>query len=68
MAIPDDVDGIAPYAFANCHKMTSVKISESVIRIFENAFYNCEHLGTISVAKGCQVEDLGDNSPKVEYY
>ena len=67
-AIPDDVDGIAPYAFANCHKMTSVKIPESVIRIFENAFYNCEHLGTISVAKGCQVEDLGDNSPKVEYY
>lgn len=46
----------------------NVKVAVKEYFPMGEVFYNCEHLGTISVAKGCQVEDLGDNSPKVEYY
>lgn len=58
---------IQKYAFAHCYDLTSVEIPKSVIVVFENAFFDCEQIGSISVAKGCKVEEQGEDL-EINYY
>lgn len=49
--IPDGIESIAPYAFANCTNLASVVIPESVKSIGNSAFFECRKLNNV-VIKG----------------
>ena len=54
----NDVICIAPYAFCNCKRLTSVTIPENVMSIGGYAFYACT--GLTSVTIGNSVTSIGD--------
>ena len=49
IVIEEGVTYVGEYAFAECYKVTSVKIASSVTKIGENAFDGCSSLGSISL-------------------
>jgi hypothetical protein len=64
LEIPSVLDGntvksIAGGAFSGC-RLASVTLPDSVTRIGDDAFYNCEKLISVTIPKG--VKDIGDSA------
>jgi hypothetical protein len=55
LTIGNSVEIISDYAFANCQKLTSVTIPESVKDIDFKAFYNCRAIETLTLNKGIEI-------------
>ena len=51
------VESVAPDAFKNCRKLTSVKISAGVQKIGKNAFSGCSKLSSVTIGK--DVTEIG---------
>ena len=51
------VESVAPDAFKNCRKLTSVKISVGVQKIGKNAFSGCSKLSSVTIGK--DVTEIG---------
>lgn len=51
------VESVAPDAFKNCRKLTSVKISAGVQKIGKNAFSGCSKLSSVTIGK--DVAEIG---------
>ncbi len=54
------VESVAPDAFKNCRKLTSVKISAGVQKIGKNAFSGCSKLSSVTIGK--DVTEIGDGA------
>lgn len=54
------VESVAPDAFKNCRKLTSVKISAGVQKIGKNAFSGCSRLSSVTIGK--DVTEIGDGA------
>jgi hypothetical protein len=54
LVIPEGMEYIGKYAFADCGSITSVTIPASVTQIHEGAFYRCDRLADISFSEGLQ--------------
>lgn len=54
------VESIAPDAFKNCRKLTSVKISAGIQKIGKNAFSGCSKLSSVTIGK--DVTEIGDSA------
>ena len=52
-----NVESVAPDAFKNCRKLTSVKISAGVQKIGKNAFSGCSKLSSVTIGK--DVTEIG---------
>ncbi len=50
--IPAQIKTIAPYAFAQNKKLTSIAVGDNVVSIGEGAFWNCSALKSVSVSSG----------------
>ncbi len=50
-AIPNGIDRINSYAFANCKKLKNVTISKSVTSIGNSAFSGCTNLTSVTIPK-----------------
>ena len=59
MAIPDSVESIGIFAFADCKELTSVTIPDSVTEIGSNAFKNCSNLNSVTIHDS--VIEIGNN-------
>ena len=57
--IPDSVNGIADYAFANCAGLTAIKIPDSVSKIGKCAFMECRNLKEIDIPEGITEINIG---------
>ena len=53
------VESVAPDAFKNCRKLTSVKISAGVQKIGKNAFSGCSKLSSVTIGKDVTEIDDG---------
>lgn len=51
---------VGDYAFANCSGLTSVKLSDDVVKVGESAFASCAKLTTVKVGNG--IEYIGYNA------
>ena len=60
LEIPNDVVGIASFAFSGCTGLTSVTIPEGVTSIDKAVFQRCEGLTSITIPEG--VTSIGDNA------
>ena len=54
------VESVAPDAFKNCKKLTSVKISAGIQKIGKNAFSGCSKLSSVTIGK--DVTEIGDGA------
>lgn len=57
LEIPESVERIGDYAFANSVILTDLIITDSVVRIDAFAFENCKDLKNITVGKGLEIID-----------
>ncbi len=60
ITVPDTVETIGKYAFANCVVLESVELSEGLKNIEESAFRNCSKLQSISLPDS--LETMGELS------
>ncbi|MBR1757719.1 MAG: leucine-rich repeat protein [Lachnospiraceae bacterium] len=60
VSLPDSIEKIGEYAFANCINLTSITIPSNVRKIENNCFYNCKNLSTITF-RG-EIESIGNNA------
>lgn len=58
LVMPNTVTSIGQYAFKNCTKLTSIKISDRVTSIGPNAFSGCENLTSVTIPNG--VTNIGN--------
>ncbi len=58
-SIPNSIETIDAYAFANCEELTSVKIPDSVSVIGDYAFYQCINLKSITIPEN--ITELGNS-------
>lgn len=57
--IPDNIEWINYYSFANCSQLQNVIISDSVTKISDGAFYNCKKLTNVTMSDELLLQ-LGD--------
>ena len=56
-AVPEGVEAIAEYAFAECKKLIGISILASVRSIGNSAFQGCENITEIKIPEGvCEIE------------
>lgn len=60
--LPTNLDTLGERAFANCVRLTSIHIPNTLLAISKEAFLNCSMLTAITYNSGTILETLGENS------
>lgn len=61
VTIPEGVEIVGEYAFADCKTLTTINLPASLTAIAQNAFDGCSSLSQINIAEGCAFKMDGNN-------
>ena len=60
--IPESINYIGKYAFANCKKLKSIILPKQINVIYENTFENCESLINVNLDMINEIKDFAFNN------